>query len=63
MTEAIQMCYAEHREGNGDDSMKAKKTKKSAAKSHTESGGPRKCSKCGKKGHNARSHLPGGLLA
>jgi len=26
-------------------------------------GGPRKCGTCDKRGHNARSHAPGGRLA
>jgi hypothetical protein len=43
-----------------------KKTVKTAARRATkkdEGGGPRKCAVCGKKGHNKRSHEPGGRLA
>ena len=47
-----------------------KKTKKSTTKTKTTrktanliSAAPRKCSVCGKRGHNARSHDPGGRLA
>jgi ribosomal protein L32 len=38
----------------------AKKTAKKAVKAH---GGPRKCGECGERGHNSRSHDPGGKLA
>jgi len=37
----------------------ATKKKKSAKVTKTQ----RKCGECGKKGHNARSHQPGGRLA
>lgn len=49
--------------------MSKKKVKKTKGASRTakaakpKSGGPRQCSVCKKKGHNARSHEPGGLLA
>jgi hypothetical protein len=39
-----------------------KKTPRKAARK-IEAGGPRKCAVCGKKGHNKRSHEPGGRLA
>lgn len=40
------------------------KTVKSAPKTaKAVKGGPRKCAVCSKRGHNARSHLPGGLLS
>lgn len=39
---------------------KTKTTRKPAAKT---AGQPRTCGECGKLGHNARSHAPGGRLA
>jgi hypothetical protein len=42
---------------------KKKAAKKAAKKPAKASGGARKCGECGVRGHNSRSHDPGGKLA
>lgn len=63
-------CATENIEGQEqeDTSMSSKTNGKKIRSSKraertARAGEPRKCSKCGGLGHNARSHLPGGLLA